>query len=140
MSHEMFIWCFYVGNYKKTFLGLFMNNNSFFVAENRYSLEHRKYYFFDLRNCRFENMDARPAGNGEWRRYERNTYALSNNQLIARKNTYVYWRVQGSQALMTQWWMHEFVISTIFHPTRVMNIICIDHYHYQKLWGLFLKK
>ncbi|XP_024626785.1 NAC domain-containing protein 83 [Medicago truncatula] len=91
--------------------------------ENRYSLEHRKYYFFDLRNRRFQNMDATPAGNGEWRMVEWNEeFALSNNQLIVRKNTYVYWRVQGSQAVMTQWWMHEFVISTIFHPIRVSPI------------------
>jgi len=69
-------------------------------------------------------MDARRAGNGEWRIYERNEeFALSNNQLIGRKNTFVYWRGQGNQALMTQWRMHEFVIGTIFHQTKVMNTI-----------------
>jgi len=68
-------------------------------------------------------MDARPAGNGEWRIVERNEdFALLHNQLIGRKNTFVYWRNEGNQALMTQWRMHEFfIISTIHHPARVMN-------------------
>jgi len=43
-----------------------------FSADNRTSSKHMRYYFFDIRNCRFENMDARPAGNGEWRIFERN--------------------------------------------------------------------
>jgi len=78
-------------------------------------------------------MDARRAGNGEWRIVQRNEeFAHSNNQLIVRKNTFVYWIGQGNRALMTQWWMHEFVIGRIFDPTRVMNTIYIDHYHYQK--------
>ena len=99
-------------------------NLFFCVAGNRYSLEHRKYYFFDLRNSGFENMDARRAGNGAWRIVEKNKdYALSNNQLFARKNTFVYWSGQGNRALMTRWWMHEFFICTIVHPTRVMNTI-----------------
>jgi len=115
------------------FMWIFISICFFFVAENRYSLEHRKYYFFDLRNRWFENMDARRSGNGEWRIVERNEeVAFSNNQLIGRKNTFVYWIGQGNRALMTQWWMHEFVIGRIFDPTRVMNTIYIDHYHYQK--------
>jgi len=69
-------------------------------------------------------MDARRVGNGEWRIVERNEdFALSNNQLIGRKNTYVYWRGQGNRSRMTRWWMHEFVIGTIFRPTMVMNTI-----------------
>lgn len=92
--------------------------------DNRTSSKHMRYYFFDIRNRRFENMDARRAGNGEWRIYERNEkFSLSNNQLIGRKNTFVYWRIQGNQALMTQWRMHEFVIGTIFHQTKVYSAV-----------------
>jgi carotenoid cleavage dioxygenase-like enzyme len=69
-------------------------------------------------------MDARRAGNGEWRIVQRNEeFAHSNNQLIVRKNRYVYWIGQENQALMTRWWMHEFVIGRISDPTRVRNTI-----------------
>jgi hypothetical protein len=71
-------------------------------------------------------MDTRVAGNGEWRTVEKNKqFALPSNYFIGRKNTLVYWRIQGNEVVKTQWMMHEFRISTIFHPIKVMDTIAI---------------
>ncbi|GAU49455.1 hypothetical protein TSUD_407420 [Trifolium subterraneum] len=76
---------------------------------DRNSLKNRKYYIFDIRNRRFQNMDTRVTGNGEWRTVEKNKeLALPSNYFIGRKNTLVYWRKQGNEVVKTQWVMHEF--------------------------------
>nr|QSD99830.1 NAC family transcription factor [Melilotus albus] len=91
--------------------------------DNRTSSKQMRYYFFDTRNLRFENMNLRPAGNGEWRLLKRNEeLALSNKHFIGRKNTFVFSRMEGNQVVMTQWRMDEFGISTIYHPTKVAAI------------------
>nr|QSD99838.1 NAC family transcription factor [Melilotus albus]QSD99840.1 NAC family transcription factor [Melilotus albus] len=87
--------------------------------DNRASLENRRYYFFDISNCSFQNMDTRAAGNGEWRIIENNKdLALPNNHFIGRKNTLVYWRKKGNQFVKTQWMMHEFHIARIVEPNK----------------------
>ncbi|XP_045793040.1 NAC domain-containing protein 1-like [Trifolium pratense] len=90
---------------------------------DRNSFKDRKYYFFDIRNRRFQNMDTRVAGNGEWRTVEKNKeLVLPSNYFIGRKNTLVYWRIQGNEVVKTQWVMHEFRIGTIFHPIKVTTL------------------
>ncbi|KAK2443771.1 NAC domain-containing protein [Trifolium repens] len=90
---------------------------------DRNSFKDKKYYFFDIRNRRFLNMDTRVAGNGEWRTVEKNKqFALPSNYFIGRKNTLVYWRIQGNEVVKTQWMMHEFRISTIFHQIKVTTL------------------
>ncbi|GAU49717.1 hypothetical protein TSUD_407940 [Trifolium subterraneum] len=87
--------------------------------------KHRKYYFFDIRNHRFQNMDTRPAGNGEWRTVEKNKeLVLPCNSYIGRKNTLVYWKKQGNEVVKTKWMMHEFhiVSSAIYHPRKVSHL------------------
>nr|QSD99832.1 NAC family transcription factor [Melilotus albus] len=86
--------------------------------DNRTSLESMRYYFFDIRNRSFQNMDIRAAGNGEWRIMENKDLALPSNHFIGRKNTLVYWRKQGNEFVKTQWMMHEFRISSIVEPHK----------------------
>ncbi|XP_058766818.1 NAC domain containing protein 52-like [Vicia villosa] len=55
---------------------------------SRSSFRDRKYYFFDISNNRFENMDTRLVGVGEWRSLEKNTeISMPTNMFIGRKNT-----------------------------------------------------
>nr|QSD99842.1 NAC family transcription factor [Melilotus albus] len=93
------------------------------MEDNMTSFKHRGYFFFDTKNLRFENLNIRPVGNGEWRILKKNEeLALSNKHFLGRKNTFVFWRMEGNQAVMTQWRMDEFFISTICHPTKVAAV------------------
>ncbi|CAL5192971.1 unnamed protein product [Lathyrus oleraceus] len=85
--------------------------------DTRNSFSDRKYYFFDMRNHRFENMDIRKAGNGEWRIVEkRREVSLKSLYFIGRKNTFEYWKMEGTHAVKSEWMMEEFRISPILHP------------------------
>nr|QSD99833.1 NAC family transcription factor [Melilotus albus] len=80
------------------------------MEDNMTSFKHRGYFFFDTKNLRFENLNIRPVGNGEWR-------ILKKNEELALSN-----KMEGNQAVMTQWRMDEFFISTICHPTKVAAV------------------
>lgn len=86
----------------------------------------RRYYFFDIRQREFDNMDIRPAGNGEWRTIEKNMELdLPSQFFVGKKNTLVFWwKKQGNQHIMTRWMMHEFRLTTVIQPTKVTNLFC----------------
>ncbi|KAL5058812.1 hypothetical protein RYX36_030416 [Vicia faba] len=85
--------------------------------DTRKSLSDRKYYFFDVRNGGFENMDIRAAGKGEWRIVEkRKEVSLKSLYFIGRKNTFEYWKMEGRELVKSEWMMEEFHISPILDP------------------------
>ncbi|XP_058740048.1 NAC domain-containing protein 1-like [Vicia villosa] len=91
--------------------------------DTRNSFSDRKYYFFDLRNRRFENMGIRGAGNGEWRVVEKKKeVSLKSLYFIGRKNTFEYWKMEGTQAVKSEWTMEEFHISPIVHPHMMSHL------------------
>jgi len=65
MSHEMFMRCFHVGeiNKKKSWVNAIWFWLIMFAYVN--SFKDRRYYFFNMRNYRFKNMDTRVEGNNE---------------------------------------------------------------------------
>lgn len=84
-------------------------NKGFFI-DSRSSFRDRKYYFFDIRNHRFENMDTRLAGIGERRSLEMNIETpMPTNMFIGRKNTLEFWKIVGD----------ELRISPTIHPSKV---------------------
>ncbi|XP_058742122.1 NAC domain containing protein 52-like [Vicia villosa] len=95
--------------------------------DTRNSFSDRKYYFFDVRNGRFENMDIRAAGNGEWRIVEkRKEVSLRRSRyFIGRKNTFEYWKMEGTQVVRSEWMMEEFHIKPILHPYMMKIMIFV---------------
>ncbi|XP_058742124.1 NAC transcription factor 47-like [Vicia villosa] len=90
------------------------------MLDSRNSFRDRKYYFFDIKNHRFENMDRRQVGNGEWRSMEKNKeVSLPNNMFIGRKNTLEFWKIEGDEHVKTEWVMDEFRITPTIHPSKV---------------------
>ncbi|XP_058769170.1 transcription factor JUNGBRUNNEN 1-like [Vicia villosa] len=84
------------------------------------SISDSKYYFFKIKNSRFENKDTRPAGNGEWKSMEKNKeISLPNNMFTGIKNTLEFWKMQGGELVKTEWLMNEFRITSSAHPTEV---------------------
>ncbi|XP_058758649.1 uncharacterized protein LOC131631907 [Vicia villosa] len=84
------------------------------------SISDSKYYFFKIKNSRFENKDTRLAGNGEWKSMEKNKeISLPNNMFTGIKNTLEFWKMQGGELVKTEWLMNEFRITSSAHPTEV---------------------
>ncbi|XP_058741025.1 NAC transcription factor 47-like [Vicia villosa] len=93
------------------------------LPDSRSSFRDRKYYFFDIRNHRFENMDTRPVGIGEWRILEKNTeISMPTNMFIGRKNTLEFWKIVGDEPVKTEWAMDELRISPTIHPSKVSSL------------------
>ncbi|XP_058742120.1 NAC transcription factor 47-like [Vicia villosa] len=89
--------------------------------DTRNSFSDRRYYFFDLRNYRFENTEIRRAGNGEWRVIEKRKEVSLRRSIyfIGSKFTFEYWKMEGTQLVKSKWMMEEFRISPILHPHRM---------------------
>lgn len=101
---------------------------------DRYTFKDRKYYFFDIRTREFDNMEIRAAGNGEWRTVEWNkSFNLPNTNHTMMRNTLVYWKMDGTQAIKSNWMMHEFHLTYISQPHMVIKY----NYHFQKFDEFF---
>lgn len=70
-------------------------------------------------------MDIRKAGSGEWRVVEKRKEVSLKRSLyfIGRKNCFEYWKMEGTQAVKSEWMMEEFHISPILHPHMVKKTI-----------------
>ncbi|XP_057428248.1 NAC domain-containing protein 21/22-like [Lotus japonicus] len=67
-----------------------------------------------------ESLEIRAAGSGYWRVVEKgkDIHIPQNDQVMGKRNTLVFWEVQGSQARLTKWVMHEFRLVLIANSSK----------------------
>ncbi|XP_020228032.1 NAC domain-containing protein 41 isoform X2 [Cajanus cajan] len=81
-------------------------------------LNWQKFFFYDPKDRVFENPQKIGAGNGEWRGVERGQQIeLSGKEVIAKRNTYVFWEGNGDNFTRTNWLMNEFHLILKSNPT-----------------------
>ncbi|XP_057428277.1 NAC domain-containing protein 83-like [Lotus japonicus] len=93
----------------------------------------RKCFFYNTMGRDLESLDMRDAGSGQWRVVEKgkDIPIPRNNQVIGKRNTLIFWEVQGACARRTKWVMHEFRLVLIANPSKMGNWI---------VYRIFLKK
>ncbi|XP_057432900.1 NAC domain-containing protein 83-like [Lotus japonicus] len=81
----------------------------------------RKCFFYNTMGRGLESLDMRVAGNGQWKIVEKgkDIHTPCNKEIIGKRNTLIFWEVQGAYARMTKWVMHEFRLVLIANPTQM---------------------
>ncbi|XP_057444896.1 NAC domain-containing protein 83-like [Lotus japonicus] len=81
----------------------------------------RKCFFYNTMSRDLKNSDMRVAGSGQWRVMEKDKYIpiLRNDQVIGKRNTLNFWKVEGAYARRTEWMMHEFCLALIANPSKM---------------------
>ncbi|XP_057423460.1 NAC domain-containing protein 83-like [Lotus japonicus] len=71
-----------------------------------------------------ESLDMRVAGSGQWRVVEKgkDVHIPRNNQVIGKRNTLIFWEVEGVCARRIKWVMHEFRLVLISNPSKNYQI------------------
>ena len=79
-----------------------------------------KYFFFNLEDRVFEDIDKRDAGTGHWRTAGQvKDLVIKNNRLIGTRNKLVFWRrKKRTQFVKTKWVMYEY---RLFLPATASN-------------------
>ncbi|XP_057451885.1 NAC domain-containing protein 83-like [Lotus japonicus] len=80
----------------------------------------RKCFFYNTMGRDLENIDKRVAGSGQWRVIEKgkDVPIPENNEVIGKRNTLNFWKVQGACARRTKWVMHEFRLALVENPAK----------------------
>ncbi|XP_020228031.1 NAC domain-containing protein 41 isoform X1 [Cajanus cajan] len=92
--------------------------DSFYSERWERYLNWQKFFFYDPKDRVFENPQKIGAGNGEWRGVERGQQIeLSGKEVIAKRNTYVFWEGNGDNFTRTNWLMNEFHLILKSNPT-----------------------
>ncbi|XP_057418911.1 NAC domain-containing protein 83-like [Lotus japonicus] len=84
----------------------------------------RKCFFYNTMGRDLENLDTRVARSGQWRIIEKDKdvpIPLRNNQVIGKRNTLIFWKVQGACFMRTKWVMHEFRLALMANPSKMAN-------------------
>ncbi|XP_057451942.1 NAC domain-containing protein 83-like [Lotus japonicus] len=83
----------------------------------------RKYFFYNTMGRDLESLDMRVAGSGLWKVVEKGKDVLipQNNEVIGKRNTLIFWEVQGACTRRTKWMMHEFRLVLLANPSKMEN-------------------
>ncbi|XP_057440140.1 NAC domain-containing protein 83-like [Lotus japonicus] len=83
----------------------------------------RKCFFYNTMGRDLESLDMRFAGSGRWRIVEKgNDISIPrNNYLIGKRNTLIFWEVQGAFSRRTKCVMHEFRLALVANPSKMSN-------------------
>ncbi|XP_020224897.1 NAC domain-containing protein 41 [Cajanus cajan] len=101
-------------------------------------LNWQKYFFYDPKDRVFENTVKIGAGNGEWRAVERGEQIeLSSIQMIAQRNTYVFWERNDNNFIRSNWVMKEFHLALNSNPSLRF---CMGVYRIFEMEGRRAKK
>ncbi|XP_057453424.1 NAC domain-containing protein 83-like [Lotus japonicus] len=83
----------------------------------------RKCFFYNTMGRDLESLDIRIAGSGQWKVVEKGKCIpiRQNNEVIGKKNTLIFWELQGASAKMTKWVMHEFRLVLVAKQSKISN-------------------
>ncbi|XP_057453168.1 NAC domain-containing protein 83-like [Lotus japonicus] len=83
----------------------------------------RKCFFYNTMGRDLESLDLRVVGSGQWKVVEkgRDIPIPPKNEVIGKRNTLVFWELQGACARRTKWVMHEFRLLFIANPSKISN-------------------
>ncbi|KAL2320351.1 hypothetical protein Fmac_029320 [Flemingia macrophylla] len=86
-------------------------------------LNWQKFFFYDPKERIFENSQKICAGNGQWREVKKGQQIeIYGKEVIAKKNTYVFWKGNDNKFTITNWVMNEFHLPMKSKPTKISSM------------------
>ncbi|XP_057428240.1 NAC domain-containing protein 83-like [Lotus japonicus] len=83
----------------------------------------RKCFFYNTMGRDLGCLNMRTAGIGHWKVVEiaKDVPIPQSNEVIGKRNTLVFWEVQGACYRKTKWVMHEFRLVSTLNPSKMAN-------------------
>ncbi|XP_057453242.1 NAC domain-containing protein 83-like [Lotus japonicus] len=93
----------------------------------------QKCFFYNTMGRDLESLDMRVAGSGQWKVVEKGKCVPipRNNEVIGKRNTLIFWEMQGASARKTKWVMHQFRLVLVAKPSKISNWV---------VYRIFMKK